>query len=201
MPPLLAAAEMLASPVANRTIPQASALPILGLVVAGPAATGPFMLKATGASTGPWPRAQPAINVAQDNTSTKLFNMAFPFSCGPLLPHRRPCAPPNPQPRMPCTRSKATRPTTCKTCTRSCGGALAQNELSLGEPRREERTLRVQTNSHISQQSRRVHVAEKQLCRLDVGAASNGHPEISGTRVCTYYQVGLRGYTSQPNSR
>src|SRR5262245_55376810 len=78
MPPLLAAAEMLASPVANRTIPQASALPILGLVVAGPAATGPFMLKATGASTGPWPRAQPAINAAQDNASTKLFNMASP---------------------------------------------------------------------------------------------------------------------------
>src|SRR5262249_60495744 len=78
MPPLLAAAEMLASPVANRTIPQASALPILGLVAAGPAATGPFMVKATGASTGPWPRAQPAINAAQDNASTKLFNMASP---------------------------------------------------------------------------------------------------------------------------
>ena len=189
---------MLASPVANRTIPQASALPILGLVVAGPAATGPFMLKVTGASTGPWPRAQPAINAAQDNASTKLFNMASPFSCGPLLPPRRPCAPLNPQPRMPSTRSKATRPTTCKTCTRSCGGALAQNELSLGDPPRGATACVVQTNSHISQQSRRVHVAEKQLSRLDIGAASNGHPEISGTRVRTYYQVSLRGYTPQP---
>ena len=43
---------MLASPVANRTIPKASALPVLGLVAAGPAETGPFMLKVTGASTG-----------------------------------------------------------------------------------------------------------------------------------------------------
>src|SRR6266852_2681670 len=75
MPPLLAAAEMLASPVANRTIPQASALPILEPVVAGPADTGPFMLMVTGAITGPWPRAQPVINAAQDNASTRLFNM------------------------------------------------------------------------------------------------------------------------------
>src|SRR5580765_6620529 len=77
MPPLLAAAEMLASPVANITIPKASALPVLGLVVAGPAETGPFMLKVTGANTGPLPTAQPVINAAQDNASTRLFTIDF----------------------------------------------------------------------------------------------------------------------------
>src|SRR5580765_1581923 len=77
MPPLLAAAEMLASPVANRTIPKASALPVLGLVGAGPAATGPFMLKVTGANTGPLATAQPVINAAQDTASARLFTMDF----------------------------------------------------------------------------------------------------------------------------
>src|SRR6266700_517642 len=75
MPPLLAAAEMLASLVAYRTIPQASALPTLEPVMAGPADTGPFMLMVTGATTGPGPTAQPVINAAQDNASTRLFNM------------------------------------------------------------------------------------------------------------------------------
>jgi hypothetical protein len=43
--------------------------------MAGPADTGPFMLMVTGAITGPWPRAQPVINAAQDNPSIRLFNM------------------------------------------------------------------------------------------------------------------------------
>src|SRR4030095_16889 len=68
---------MLASPVANRRIPKASALPVLGLVVAGPAETGPFMSKVTGATTGPFARAQPVISAAQDDASTRLFNMDF----------------------------------------------------------------------------------------------------------------------------
>jgi hypothetical protein len=48
--------------------------------MAGPADTGPFMPKVTGATTGPWPRAQPVINAAQDNASTRLFNMDFSLS-------------------------------------------------------------------------------------------------------------------------
>src|SRR4029453_3101865 len=80
MPPFCAAAEMLASPIATRTIPQASALPTLGPVMAGPAATGPFALMVTGAMTGPWPRAQPVINAAHDTASTRLFNMDIPPS-------------------------------------------------------------------------------------------------------------------------
>src|SRR2546422_9074975 len=68
MPPFLAAAEILASPVANTRIPQASALPTLEPVMAGPADTGSFMLMVTGAITGPWPTAQPAINAARKTT-------------------------------------------------------------------------------------------------------------------------------------
>src|ERR1700704_2398927 len=91
MPPFFAAAEMLASPVAYRTIPQASALPTLEPVMAGPADTGPFMLMVTGATTGPWPTAQPVINAAQDtrvpDSSTWTFLLRLLLN--PFRPLRR----------------------------------------------------------------------------------------------------------------
>src|SRR5205809_3103541 len=95
MPPFLAAAEILASPVANTRIPQASALPTLEPVLAGPADTGPFMLMVTGAITGPWPTAQPAIKAEHDNTSTRGSNMdIFPsLGCQPRFAHTRASAP------------------------------------------------------------------------------------------------------------
>src|SRR5437879_4001634 len=75
MPPFVAAAVILASPVEYTRIPQASALPTLEPVAAGPADTGPFMLRVTGATTGPWGTAQPATRAAQDNASIRGFNM------------------------------------------------------------------------------------------------------------------------------
>src|SRR4029453_18744762 len=80
MPPFVAAAEILASPVANTRIPQASDLPTLEPVAAGPADTGPFILMVTGANTGPLPMAHPANTTAQDIASTRRFNMY-------VLPH------------------------------------------------------------------------------------------------------------------
>src|SRR6266581_822251 len=45
IPPFFMAAVILASPVANTRMPQASARPTLELPAAGPAATGPFPLR------------------------------------------------------------------------------------------------------------------------------------------------------------
>src|SRR5438067_1211562 len=76
MPPWLAAAEMLASPVAKTRMPHASDRPTLGLVMAVPVATGPFMLRVTGAVTGPWATAaQPWIRPAQANATIRLLSM------------------------------------------------------------------------------------------------------------------------------
>src|SRR4029450_9755762 len=82
MPPFVAAAEILASPVANTRIPQASDLPTFELVAAGPADTAPFILSVTGANTGPWPTAQPANQTAQHTASSRGFNTDIPPSFG-----------------------------------------------------------------------------------------------------------------------
>src|SRR5262245_50904245 len=74
---------MLASPVAKNGIPQASDLPTLGLVSAGPADTGPFT-KVIGATTGAWPTAHPATNTVQDTASVRTFNMSVPPSLAPF---------------------------------------------------------------------------------------------------------------------
>src|SRR2546429_9841804 len=55
IPPFFIAALMLASPVANTRIPQASERPTLALPVADPAATGPFSWRVMGAMTGAFP--------------------------------------------------------------------------------------------------------------------------------------------------
>src|SRR6266478_4366777 len=55
IPPFFIAVLMLASPVANTRIPQASERPTLELPVADPAATGPFSLRVMGAMTGAFP--------------------------------------------------------------------------------------------------------------------------------------------------
>src|SRR5690242_4772830 len=78
MPPLVAVAEILASPVAYTRMPHASALPTLAPVAAEPADTGPFILMVTGAITGPWPMAQPAIKTAQDTARARGFSMDIP---------------------------------------------------------------------------------------------------------------------------
>src|SRR5262245_54343481 len=66
---------MLASPVANAMMPQASDRPTFEPVAAGPADTGPFILSVTGANTGPLPMAQPANNTAQVTASSRGFIM------------------------------------------------------------------------------------------------------------------------------
>src|SRR3954464_15435080 len=78
MPPFAAAAEILASPVANTRMPQASARPTLGPVAAGPAETGPFMLMVIGAVTGPWPiAAQPLRSAAHVKASIERFSIGW----------------------------------------------------------------------------------------------------------------------------
>src|SRR5215471_9492401 len=74
MPPFWAAVEILASPIANKGIPQACDRPTLGLVAAGPADSGPFT-NVIGATTGARPTAQPATKTAQDDASTRGLNM------------------------------------------------------------------------------------------------------------------------------
>src|SRR4030095_1047005 len=78
MPPFVAAAEILASPVANTRIPQASDLPTLEPVAAGPADTGPFILMVAGANTGTLPTAPPANKTAQDTVSTSRLQHGYP---------------------------------------------------------------------------------------------------------------------------
>src|SRR5438105_14811617 len=79
MPPLAAAAEILASPVAYTRMPQASARPTLGPVAAGPAETGPFMLMVIGAVTGPWPTtAHPLRSAAHVKASIEHFSIVRP---------------------------------------------------------------------------------------------------------------------------
>src|SRR6266850_2417366 len=79
MPPLAAAAEILASPVAYTRMPQASARPTFGAVAAGPAETGPFMLMVIGAVTGPWPMAaHPLRSAAHVTASIEPFSMGGP---------------------------------------------------------------------------------------------------------------------------
>src|SRR5262245_28509326 len=77
MPPFVAAAEILASPIENRGMPQACDRPTLGLVAAGPADTGPFT-KVIGATTGARPTAQPVTNTAQHTASVQTLNMSVP---------------------------------------------------------------------------------------------------------------------------
>src|SRR5215471_6404787 len=86
MPPFWAAVEILASPIANRGIPQACDRPTLGLVAAGPADTGPFT-KVIGATTGARPTAQPASNTAQQTASVQTLNMSMPLPWL-IAPHR-----------------------------------------------------------------------------------------------------------------
>src|SRR6267378_8028653 len=66
MPPFFIAVLMLASPVANTRIPQASERPTLEPPVADPAATGPFSWRVMGAMTGAFPIvAHPVKNPTQ----------------------------------------------------------------------------------------------------------------------------------------
>src|SRR2546427_451354 len=79
MPPLAAAAEILASPVAYTRMPQASARPTLGAVAAGPAENRPLMLVVVGAVTGPWPMAaHPLRSAAHVKASIEPFSMGGP---------------------------------------------------------------------------------------------------------------------------
>src|SRR5207244_11542363 len=76
MPPFAAAAEILASPVANTRMPQASARPTLGPVAAGPAGTGPLMLMVVGAVTGPGPMgAHPLRSAAHVQGGIERFSI------------------------------------------------------------------------------------------------------------------------------
>src|SRR5438093_8991176 len=88
MPPLAAAAEILASPVANTRMPHASARPTLGPVAAGPAETGPFMLMVIGAVTGPWPTAaHPLRSAAHVKASIERFSIGrSSFTVGSPVP-------------------------------------------------------------------------------------------------------------------
>src|SRR6266850_1876151 len=94
IPPFLIAVLMLASPVANKRIPQASERPTLALPVADPAATGPFSLRVMGAMTGPFPIvAHPVKNPTQTAVSANRrasFFMAFLSVEGPAYLTRRP---------------------------------------------------------------------------------------------------------------
>src|SRR6267143_1519901 len=66
IPPFFIAVLMLASPVANTRIPQASERPTLEPPVADPAATGPFSWRVMGAMTGAFPIvAHPVKNPTQ----------------------------------------------------------------------------------------------------------------------------------------
>src|SRR5580765_689253 len=85
MPPFCIAEDMLASPVAKKAKPHASALPTLGLPPAGPAETGPFMLIVTGAMTGPTPITHPPSSELQSTAAIaarRLFPMKFSFPLG-----------------------------------------------------------------------------------------------------------------------
>src|SRR5947208_12370194 len=81
IPPFFIAALMLASPVANTRIPQASERPTLALPVADPAATGPFSWRVMGAMTGAFPIvAHPVKKATQTAVSANRrarFFMAF----------------------------------------------------------------------------------------------------------------------------
>src|SRR5438445_4005323 len=81
IPPFFIAALMLASPVANTRIPQASERPTLALPVADPAATGPFSWRVMGAMTGAFPIvAHPVRKATQTAVSANRrarFFMAF----------------------------------------------------------------------------------------------------------------------------
>src|SRR6266850_1092570 len=87
IPPFLIAVLMLASPVANKRIPQASERPTLALPVADPAATGPFSLRVMGAMTGAFPIvSHPVKNPTQTAVSANRrasFVMAFLSVEGP----------------------------------------------------------------------------------------------------------------------
>src|SRR5687768_1860550 len=78
MPPLAAAVEILASPVAYTRMPHASARPTLGPVAAGPTATGPFMSMVIPAVTGPWPSAHPLRSAAHVKVSIERFSITGP---------------------------------------------------------------------------------------------------------------------------
>src|SRR6266403_1730964 len=87
IPPFFIAVLMLASPVANTRIPQASERPTLELPVAEPAATGPLSLRVMGAMTGAFPIvAHPEKNPTQTAVSANRrasFFMAFLSVEGP----------------------------------------------------------------------------------------------------------------------
>src|SRR6267142_5645278 len=106
MPPLAAAAEILASPVAYTRMPQASARPTFGAVAAGPAETGPFMLMVIGAMTGPWPMAaHPLRSAAHVTASIEPFSMG-----GPPYTVPSPVRPDSGDSKVPAPCSHLTRP-------------------------------------------------------------------------------------------